>query len=84
MDTDHIDISNFLKHLSHQDFLDVGMDQVAYVRRVVKDNAVTDTDNADESYVIYAADGSQISVMDSYDTAVAAIHINDLCPVTLH
>ena len=62
-----------LKQLTIQDFLDVGLDQVAYIKC------------ADErSYSVHAADGSQISVMDSYDTAIAAIRVNDLFPVTVH
>ena len=62
-----------LKELSMQDFLSVGMDQVAYIRCLEDDN-----------FSIHAADGSQISVMDSYDTAIATIRVNDLFPVTVH
>jgi hypothetical protein len=62
-----------LKELSMQDFLSVGMDQVAYIRCLEDDN-----------FSVHAADGSQISVMDSYDTAVATIRVNDLYPVTVH
>ncbi len=62
-----------LEELSHQDFLDVGLNQVAYVKCLEDDN-----------FSIHAADGSQISVMDSYDTAIAAIRVNDLYPVTVH
>ncbi len=70
---------DLLKELSLQDFLNVGLNQIAYVRCEKSDES-----DADNSYVVYAADGSQISVMDSYDTAMAAIHINDLLPVTLN
>ena len=76
MDTDQIEDIETLKELSIQDFLDIGLNQVAYIRCL--------DDDVQDSYVVYAADGSQISVMDSYDTAVAAIRINDLFPVTLH
>jgi hypothetical protein len=62
-----------LKELSVQDFLDVGLHQVAYIKCT-----------KDRSYSVHAADGSQISVMDSYDTAIAAIRVNDLFPVTVH
>jgi len=79
MDQDSIDASYFLKDLSHQDFLDVGMDQIAYIRCVAAEKK-----SDPETYVIHAADGSQISVMDSYDTAVAAIRMNDLFPITLN
>lgn len=67
-----------LKELSIQDFLDVGLHQVAYIKRVNDDSETASI------YSIHAADGSQISVMDSYDTAVAAIRVNDLFPVTVH
>ena len=67
-----------LKELTNQDFLDVGMDQIAYIRRA-KDMTATQ-----EVFAIHAADGSQISIMDSYDMALAAIRVNDLFPVTVH
>ncbi|HPF78956.1 MAG TPA: DUF1150 family protein [Alphaproteobacteria bacterium] len=67
-----------LKELSIQDFLDVGLHQVAYIKRINTGGDLSDI------YSIHAADGSQISVMDSYDTAVAAIRVNDLFPVTVH
>ena len=72
-----IDTSTVIKELSLQDFLNVGLNQVAYIR------PVSNEDNKEAQYIIYSADGVQISVMDSYDTAIAAIKINDLFPVTL-
>lgn len=81
-DIDQDNKDDHLTELSVQDFLNVGLDQVAYIRRT--DSVETDVENTDDAYIVYAADGSQISVMDSYDTAVAAIRINDLFPVTLH
>ena len=70
---------DLLKELSLQDFLNVGLNQIAYVRC-----EESETDSEDNNFIVYAADGSQISVMDSYDTAMAAIRINDLLPVTLN
>jgi len=75
---DQSDTLALLKQLTIQDFLDVGIDQVAYIKRLVGDNEDNDI------YAVHAADGSQISVMDSYDTAIAAIRVNDLHPVTVH
>lgn len=75
---DQEDTLELLKQLTIQDFLDVGLDQVAYIKRLVGDEEASDI------YAIHAADGSQISVMDSYDTAIAAIRVNDLHPVTVH
>lgn len=79
MDMNKDDISEMLKKLSLQDFLNVGLNQVAYIRRLDSTNK-----KPHDIYAVYAADGSQISVMDSYDTAIAAIRINDLFPITLH
>ncbi len=81
MDNNNFDQENtlaLLKQLTIQDFLNVGLDQVAYIKCIEKKTESSD------AYSIHAADGSQISVMDSYDTAVAAIRINDLYPVTVH
>lgn len=72
----------FVKELSLQDFLNVGLDQIAYIRRVVSQDIASVDEQHD--YIVYGADGSQISVMNSYDTALAAVRINDLFPVTLH
>ncbi len=67
-----------LNQLSIQDFLNVGLDQVAYIKHLKNDQDKHDI------YTIHAADGSQISVMDSYATALAAIKVNDLYAVTVH
>lgn len=69
---------DLLNQLSIQDFLNVGLDQVAYIKRLKNEKETTDI------FTIHAADGSQISVMNSYDTAMAAIRINDLFAVTVH
>lgn len=74
----HDDEVTMLKQLSAQDFRDVGIDQVAYIKPVDGHNKTIGC------FSIHAADGSQLSVMDSYDTAIAAVRMNDLYPVTLH
>lgn len=75
---DQEDALELLKELSIQDFLDVGLNQVAYIKRIERDDVGT------YSFSIHAADGSQISIMDSYDTAVDSIRVSDLFPVTVH
>lgn len=68
--------NNLLKNLSRQDFLDFGVQQVAYIRMV---------DLSDrKAYAIHAADGTPLSVMDTFDTALIAVRQNDLEPVTVH
>lgn len=71
-----IDIKATLKNLSDNDFLNFGMQQVAYVRPVKLDEG--------EVYAVHAADGTTLSVMDSLDTAVVMIRHNDLEPITVH
>ena len=79
MDRDFFDQDEaleLLKQLTHQDFLDIGLHQVAYIKRI--------DDKESDSYAVHAADGSQITVMESYDMAMATIKVNDLYPVTVH
>jgi len=70
------DIKSALKSLSDRDFLNFGMQQVAYVRSVQLAEG--------EAFAIHAADGTTLSVMDSRDTAVITIKHNDLEPITVH
>lgn len=70
-------VRDILKALSRQDFLKVGLHQIAYIKPVEKDHDET-------SYSIHAADGSEIVTLDTMDLAMAAIRHNDLHPVTLH
>ena len=68
---------NLLKKLSVDDFLHVGVNQIAYIKPL-------DCNHDNASYSVHAADGTQISVMESYDMAIAAVRYNDMQPVTLH
>lgn len=67
-----------IKELSSNDLLKIGMDQVAYIKAVDVENAQA------PHFSVHAADGSQLSIMDSYDMALATIEVNDLQPVTVH
>lgn len=71
-------VRDFLKGLSARDFLKIGMDEVAYVR------PLTLSGEQKSAFAIYAADGTQLSVLDSMDMAMATLRHNDLLPVTLH
>ncbi len=64
--------------LTIEEFLTIGVNQVAYIKTVdnKKDGAV--------GFAVHAADGTQLSIMDSYDMAIAAVRMSDLYPVTLH
>jgi hypothetical protein len=71
-------VREFLKGLSPRDFLKIGVDEIAYVRSIAIPGA------ARTAYAIYAADGTQLSVLDSLDMAIATLRHNELVPVTLH
>lgn len=64
--------------LTIEEFLSVGMDQVAYIKVLGKDM------HGKTEFSVHAADGTQLSIMDSYDMALAAVKMSDLFPVTLH
>lgn len=65
----------FLKDIDPQDFLTFGVEQVAYIRPTVVDEQ--------DLYAIYAADGTQLFIVESYQAALRAIHISDLDASTL-
>lgn len=70
-----IDTSEGLKSLSAQDFLNFGLQQVAYIRPIKVDSR--------DAYVLHAADGTALSVMDTLGTAQELARHNDLEPVTI-
>lgn len=71
-------VREFLRGLSTSDFLRIGMNEIAYVRPLSISN------EAKQAFAVYAADGTQLSVLDSMDMAMATLKHNDLVPVTLH
>lgn len=72
------DVLKALAELSIKDFLTVGLDQVAYIKHI------KNLDKASDAFAVHAADGSQLSVMESYDMALASLRLNDLHAVTVH
>lgn len=70
------DIGDVLRNLSHQDFLNFGLEQVAYIRPIKL--------NDKTAFMIHAADGTPLSVLDSEDSATLMVRYNDLEPITLH
>jgi len=64
--------------LTTEELLTVGMNQVAYIKVLEKD------ESGNTEFAVHAADGTQLSIMDSYDMALAAVKMSDLFPVTLH
>ena len=64
-----------LRNLSHQDFLDFGVNQIAYIKPVqVK---------GQKAYSLHAADGAALAVIDSREAAMIALRQHDMEAVTL-
>jgi hypothetical protein len=71
-----MDLERTLRSLSSQDFLSLGLSQVAYVKPLEQDGG--------RYFAIYAADGTQMAVLASREAAHAAIRQHDMEPLTLH
>ncbi|MBX2834214.1 MAG: DUF1150 domain-containing protein [Micavibrio sp.] len=67
--------ADILKNISQQDFLGLGVHDIAYIRPVEV--------NGERKYSIHAADGTQLSVMDNWETAYGTVLQNDLSAVTV-
>jgi len=65
-----------LKHITPKEFALLGMNDLAYVKRVVVNDEV--------AYAIHSADGTQVAIMTDRAVAYAAIRQHELEPVSLH
>ncbi|BBK34987.1 hypothetical protein STAQ_00650 [Allostella sp. ATCC 35155] len=65
-----------LKHLSVQDFAQLGLPHLAYVRRVVINDEIR--------FAIHAADGSTMGMAPDIDVAFAAVRQHDMEPLSVH
>jgi len=54
----------------------LGMEDVAYIKRVVLDGAA--------AFAVHAADGTEIAVLPDRDLAFAVVRQHDLEPVSVH
>lgn len=72
-------VQDTMRRISAQDFLNFGKQQVAYVRPLKSE----DGSEKEKSFMIYAADGTPLSAMESLESAMVVIRHNDLEPVTL-
>lgn len=72
----HESARRVLRSISPHDFLGFGLNQIAYIRPV--------EDGLGTSYALHAADGSPLSMIESFDAAVVEARQHDLFPVTLH
>lgn len=75
-DIDSIQPREILKNLSSQDFLNFGVEDVAYIRPVTVEGA--------SAFAIHRADGTPISVAESMDAAIMSARYNDLEPLAVN
>ena len=67
-----------MRALNAKDFLSFGINQISYIK------PVTIKESTEEAWVIHAADGKPLSVVETMEEAMAASWQNDLKPVRLH
>lgn len=60
-----------------EDFRNLGLDHIAYVRQVIDDSG-------HDRFAIHAADGTELVVIDGRDMALGTIRQHELEPVSLH
>ena len=65
-----------LEQISNQDFLALGVNDVAYIKPVEMGGQAV--------FAVHAADGQQIAVMANRDLAEAAIRRNEMEPLSIH
>ena len=65
-----------LRHISPQEFAALGMPGIAYVKRVILNDAV--------AFAIHAADGTQLALLPDRDTAFATVRQNEIEPLSVH
>lgn len=68
--------NDFLKALSQEDFLNLGVDHIVYIKPFNAQDKTT--------YSMHAADGTYISSHENKEIAALTAVSNDLAPVTLH
>jgi hypothetical protein len=66
-----------IKHLSQRELGLLGMQDVAYVKRVIDGGG-------GEAFAVHAADGTQIAVLANRDLAVVVVQQHDREPVSVH
>ncbi len=65
-----------LRQLSARELGLLGVNDVAYVKRIVDDGS--------EAYAVHAADGTRIAVLANRNLAFAVVRQNDMEPVSVH
>jgi hypothetical protein len=65
-----------IRHMSMRDLALFGMQDMAYIKRVVVDDTA--------GYAVHAADGTQIALLADRDVAFATVRQHDLEPLSVH
>lgn len=65
-----------LRQITPKEFALLGMQDIAYIRRVVDEGAV--------GFAIHAADGTQVAMLPDRATAFATVRQHDLEPLSVH
>jgi hypothetical protein len=65
-----------IKQMSAQELALLGVQDLAYIKRVVVDGT--------SGYAVHAADGTQIALLPDRDVAFATVRQHDLEPVSVH
>ena len=65
-----------LRELSARELGLLGVNDVAYIKRIV--------DNGAEAFAVHAADGTRIAVIPNRDLAFAVVRQNNMEPVSVH
>jgi hypothetical protein len=68
--------TDWLKHITPKEFAMLGMQDVAYIKRIVV--------NDEPGFAICAADGTQVALLPDRDVALATVRQHDLEPVSVH
>ncbi|MGH7048628.1 MAG: DUF1150 family protein [Stellaceae bacterium] len=65
-----------IRHMSARELALFGMQDLAYIKRVVGDGT--------PGYAVHAADGTQIAVLADREVAFATVRQHDLEPLSVH
>jgi hypothetical protein len=65
-----------LRHISPKDLALLGMQDVAYIKRITVNDAT--------AFAVYAADGTQVAALPNRELADATVRQHDLEPVSVH
>ncbi len=65
-----------IKYMSASELALLGVQDLAYIKRVVVDGAT--------GYAVHAADGTEIAVLADRDVAFATVRQHDLEPLSVH